>query len=74
VLEEARALRVLDRVRGWPTRPPVIVFASRLTPPQALRQNRLECLRRGAWEYTTVWSELYRYIELLFDRTPGERF
>lgn len=65
---DSRAFRVLDVLRTWPTRPPVIVFAS---PTAPVAENRRECLRRGAWEYATDWSELYRLIEVLFGRTPG---
>jgi hypothetical protein len=65
---EARAHHVLDALRGWPVRPPVIVFAS---PGLRVAENRRSCLARGAWEYATQWSELYRSIEVLFARTPG---
>jgi CheY-like chemotaxis protein len=68
----SRAFELLDRVRAWPQRPPVIVFASSQTTPDQLAANRRECLRRGAWEYTTQWGELYRAIELVLGRVPGQ--
>lgn len=63
----SRALNVLERVRRWDTRPPVIIFAGGYD----VQARRHDCLRRGAWEYTTQWSELYRSIEVLFGRSPG---
>ena len=68
---EGLAFSLLDRVRTWPTRPPVIVFASPHTTPAQRQDNRTACLRRGAWEYTSQWSELYRAIELAVGRVPG---
>lgn len=65
---DSRADRVLDRMQAWRRRPPVIVFASNDSP---LVENRVRCLRRGAWEYACEWSELYRLIEVLFKRVPG---
>ncbi len=65
---DRRAFGVLDIVRTWPLRPPVIVFAD---PRGPVADNRRECLRRGAWEYATQWNELYALIEALFARAPG---
>jgi hypothetical protein len=67
----ARAFRVLQRLAPWGTRPPVIVFAG-VGPEQQLRANREACLRRGAAEYTVGWGELYRTIEIVLGRAPGE--
>jgi hypothetical protein len=64
----SRAFSMLERINAWPTRPPVIVFASADGPTE---RNRQECIRRGAWEYATEWSELYRLIETLLSRKPG---
>lgn len=64
------AFRLLETVGRWKERPPVIVFAAPLDA-DLLARNRRECLRRGAWEYTTDWSELYRAIELVVGRVPG---
>ncbi len=66
--DDVRAFRVLEALRGWPTRPPVIVFAS---PGDHSAANRRACLHRGAWEYATQWSELNRLIEVLLSRNPG---
>jgi hypothetical protein len=63
------AFAVLERVRHWKERPPVIIFADPDAPDLAM--NRRDCLRRGAWEYTVQWSELYRAIELVVGRIPG---
>ncbi|MCX5746454.1 MAG: hypothetical protein NT062_28590 [Proteobacteria bacterium] len=49
----------------------MIVFAANQAPDR-LSDNRRQCLRRGAWEYTTAWSELYRAIELVLGRVPGQ--
>ena len=68
----SHAFELLDRLRGWPQRPPVIVFASGDATPEQLGANRRECLRRGAWEYATEWGELYRAIELVLGRVPGQ--
>ncbi len=68
--QTGRAFAVLERVRGWKERPPVIVFAATGQPEQAAR-NREQCLRRGAWEYATEWGELYRAIEQVLGRVPG---
>lgn len=65
-----RAFAVLERVRAWPERPPVIVFAGRATPEQ-VAGNREACLRRGACEYAVEWGELYRAIEQVLGRIPG---
>ncbi len=72
-----RAIRVLEKVNRWKERPPVIVFAAASAPDdelgrQLVKTNRKECLRHGAFEYTTRWSELYRLVESLFDRAPGD--
>jgi hypothetical protein len=69
---EGLAFAVLDRVNGWRTRPPVLVFASPDPPESTLRANRRACLRRGAWEYAVEWSELFRALEVLLARTPGQ--
>ena len=45
------------------------VFAG---PGEHVAKNRMACLRQGAWEYATGWSELYRLIEVLFGRVPGQ--
>jgi CheY-like chemotaxis protein len=66
---DSRAYRVLEVLRAWRSHPPVIVFAA---PSDHVGRNRAECLRRGAWEYATQWSELYRLIEVLLSRVPGE--
>ena len=66
----SRAFELLDLVGRWPTRPPVIVFAGDATAAQ-LAENRRQCLRRGAWEYATQWSELYGAIEVVLGRVPG---
>lgn len=68
--EEGLAFSLLERIRTWRSRPPVIVFSSP-APRRLLIKNRRECLRRGAWEYTTQWDELYRAIELALSRVPG---
>jgi len=68
----SRAFELLDQIRAWPTRPPVIVFADGIGSDAQLAGNRRECLRRGAWEYTTAWGELYRAIELVLGRVPGK--
>jgi CheY-like chemotaxis protein len=68
ISSSSRAFRVLETVAKWPSRPPVIVFAS---PDGPVDANRRECLRRGAGEYATQWSELYRLIETLLSRRPG---
>ena len=64
---DSGAFDVLDAVRDWPERPPVIVFASGRHAPD----NRLACLRRGAWEYAYEWPELFECIERLFGRKLG---
>lgn len=66
-----RAYQVLGRASAWASRPPVIVFAAPGTPAE-VQQKRMSCLRRGAFEYATEWPELYRLIESLFGRIPGE--
>jgi hypothetical protein len=65
---DSRAFRALERMKSWSTRPPVIVFAS---PDGPVEDNRRDCIRRGAWEYATQWSELFRLVEVLFSRNPG---
>lgn len=69
--DDAHAFRVLDKVRTWRERPPVIVFAAH-APPEQLRTNRNSCLRRGAYEYAVEWGELYRAVEALLGRVPGD--
>lgn len=69
---EALAFGLLDRVRTWSSRPPVIVFAAPQREQHYLVENRRQCLRRGAWEYATQWSELFRAIELAVGRVPGQ--
>jgi hypothetical protein len=61
----ADAFDVLDRLRSWPERPPVVIFANE---NEHVAHNRLEVLRRGAWEYATGWPELFEAIERLFGR------
>jgi hypothetical protein len=56
------ACAVLEQVRAWPVRPPVVVFGEHTA------QERHEVLRRGAWEYVARWSELFEAIERLFGR------
>lgn len=69
--KEGRAFALLERTRTWAERPPVIVFAA-AGPSVELAENRRACLRRGAWEFTTQWHELYRAIELAVARVPGK--
>ena len=66
---DARAFHVLRKLSNWATRPPTIVFAA---SSDHVMTNREKCLRRGAWEYATAWSELYRLIEVMLGRVPGE--
>ncbi len=62
---DAAVFDVLDRINEWKQeRPPVLVFAS----PDSGNTNRKAVLRRGAWEYASGWSELFKLIELLFGR------
>jgi hypothetical protein len=61
VTRAEEALAVLERVRAWSSRPPVVVFGEQ-------PEDRLELLRRGAWEYVTRSSELFEAIERLFGR------
>ena len=60
----AAAYDVLSKVNRWERRPPVIVFAS----GDHAYQNRLEVIRRGAFELASRWSELFEQIERLFGR------
>jgi hypothetical protein len=69
---QSHAYRVLATVNGWERRPPVIIFAAPGKSDQ-LHSNRQECLRRGAFEYTVEWSELYHSIEHLLGHIPGKR-
>lgn len=62
------ALQVLERVRQWRERPPVLVFASH---NPMVPVNRALCLRHGALEYAVGWQELYLQIESIFGRLPG---
>lgn len=55
--------RVMDRMRDWTDRPPVIVFTSRI----ACDAHRAHCLRRGAAECCSGWSRLFDTIERLFE-------
>ena len=64
-LDESVAHDVLERIRGWPIRPPVVVFASE---NEKVAENRLKVLRRGASEYVTRWAELFESIERIFGR------
>jgi len=54
--------RVMDRMQGWKTRPPVVVFTSR----HAVAEKRAHCLRRGAFECCGNWGALFDGIERLF--------
>jgi SIR2-like domain len=53
---------VMDRVNGWATRPPVVVFTS----PSNVTEKRGHCLRRGAVDVCSAWSSLFDIIERLF--------
>lgn len=48
------------------------MFASPQANSDQLAANRRDCLRRGAWEYTTERHELYRAVELAVARVPGK--
>lgn len=50
---------VLEAVRGWADRPPVVVF----TGPQSMVEKRRVCMRKGAAAVCSGWDELYDAIE-----------
>ena len=58
------AFRLMERLRMFEERPPVIVFAS----GDHAEENRRELVRRGGWEYASGWQELFRLVEVLFGR------
>lgn len=64
----SEALELLAAVSTWDSRPPVIVFAER---NEYVAENRLRCLRAGAFEYATEFHELFELIERLFGRQVG---
>lgn len=64
--DNAAALDLLNHLRHWEQRPPVIVFSD--PDPRYVAENRERVLRRGAYELATRWGELFELIERLFGR------
>ncbi len=52
----------MDRMNGWSTRPPVVVFTSF----RNATERRGYCLRRGAIDVCSEWGALFDIIERLF--------